>query len=209
MRCQLDHLVVACGDLDQGAAWIEKQLGVAPQPGGKHTLMGTHNRLLRLGARAYLELIAIDPEASAARRRWFDLDDPMVRKRAQERPFLLTWVAATTNIVEAVVQVPELGEVISASRNQLAWRITVPDDGRLRFSGVLPSVIEWQGDAHPCDSLEDRGSALIELRLSHPAATSILPMFRSLRIAGAVELRPGPIELVARMRTPRGDIELS
>jgi hypothetical protein len=209
MRSQLDHLVVACGDLDQGAAWIEKQLGVTPQPGGKHALMGTQNRLLRLGARVYLELIAIDPEASATRRRWFDLDDPIVRRRAQEKPFLLTWVAATANIVEAVVQVPELGEPIAASRNQFAWRITVPDDGRLRFSGVLPSVIEWQGEAHPCDLLEDRGGELIELRLSHPAATSILPMFRSLRIAGAVELRPGPIAMVARIRTPRGEVELS
>jgi hypothetical protein len=208
MRSQLDHLVVACGDLDQGAAWLEQQLGVEPQPGGKHTLMGTHNRLLRLGARAYLELIAIDPDGSASRPRWFDLDDPTVRRRAREQPFLLTWVAATTHIVEAVVQVPELGEVISASRNQLAWRITVPDDGRLQFSGVLPSVIEWEGESHACDLLQDRGCALIELRLSHPAATSILPMFRSLRIAGAVELRPGPIALTARVRTPRGETEL-
>jgi len=208
MRSQIDHLVVACGDLDQGAAWIAQQLGVTSQPGGKHTLMGTHNRLLRLGARAYLELIAIDPDASVSRRRWFDLDAPTVRRRAEEQPFLLTWVVATTNVVEAVVRVAELGEVISASRDQLAWRITVPDDGRLQFSGVLPSVIEWEGASHPCDSLEDRGCALIELRLSHPAATSILPMFRSLRITGAVELRPGPIALTARIRTPAGETEL-
>lgn len=209
MRSQPDHLVVACGDLDQGAAWITRELGAEVQPGGKHSLMGTHNRLLRLGARTYLELLAIDPEATASRPRWFGFDDPDVQRRARERPFLLTWVAATTSIVEAAVQVPELGEVIRATRNQFAWRITVPADGRLNFSGVLPTLIEWEGDAHPCDVLEDRDCELVELRLSHPAATSIVPMFRALRIAGAVDLRPGPIELKARIRTPRGDIELS
>lgn len=208
MRSGIDHLVVVCADLDQGAAWVEARLGVQPQPGGKHALMGTHNRLLRLGQRCYLELIALDPDATALRRRWFDLDDPVVQRRARERPFLLTWVAATGSIVEAAVQVPELGEIIAAARNQLTWRITVRDDGRLNFSGVLPAVIEWDGDAHPCDMLEDRGCELLELRLSHPAATSIVPMFRSLRLAGAIELRPGPIELAARIRTPRGEVVL-
>jgi hypothetical protein len=209
MRSRIDHLIVACADLDQGEAWLHGQLGVKPQPGGQHASMGTHNRLLKLGESAYLELIAIDPDAPPpARVRWFDLDSDLVQRRARERPFLLTWVAATTSIVEAVVQVPELGEVLSAERNQFAWRITVPDDGRLQFSGVLPSVIEWQGDAHPCDVLEDRGCELVELRLSHPAATSIVPMFRSLRVSGAVDLRPGPIELVVRIRTPLAEIEL-
>ena len=68
LRCEIDHLIVACGDLGQGAAWLEARLGEAPQLGGKHALMGTHNMLLRLGARIYLELIAIDPDAPAPQR---------------------------------------------------------------------------------------------------------------------------------------------
>jgi len=209
MRSQIDHLVVACGDLDQGSDWVKRQFDVEPLSGGRHALMGTHNRLLKLGPRTYLELIAIDPDATATRVRWFDLDNPAVQRRAREQPFLLTWVASTTSIVEAVVQVPELGEVIAASRDQLAWRITVPADGRLQFSGVLPAVIEWEGEAHPCDAMQESGCELAELNLSHPAATSVVPMFRSLRLAGAVELRPGPIRLTARIRSPRGEIELS
>ena len=48
----LDHLVVACRSLDAGRAWCEATFGVAPQPGGRHALMGTHNLLLvaRVGA---------------------------------------------------------------------------------------------------------------------------------------------------------------
>ena len=43
-----DHLVVAARTLEEGAAWVEARLGVAPVPGGKHPTMGTHNRLLRI-----------------------------------------------------------------------------------------------------------------------------------------------------------------
>jgi len=209
MRAEIDHLVVACADLVQGADWLSDQLGVELARGGKHARMGTHNRLLKLGARRYLELIAIDPDAPPpTRTRWFDLDRAAVQQRARKQPFLLTWVAVTTDLVEAVIQVPELGEVIDLSRNQFAWRITVPDDGRLNFSGVLPTLIQWDGEAHPGDALEDQGCELIELRLSHPAATSIVPMFRALRLAGPIDLRPGPIGLAARLRTPGGEVEL-
>lgn len=209
MRCEVDHLVVACADLDQGAAWVRELLGVDVQPGGKHVAMGTHNRLLKLGPRTYLELIAIDPAAPAPLRpRWFGLDSDVVRERAMNTPFLLTWVASTTSVVDAVIQVPALGEVVAAARSQFSWRITVPDDGRLQFAGTLPTVIEWQGDAHPCDVLEDRGCELLQLKLAHPAATSIVPLYRALRLAGPIALVPGPIELAARIRSPRGEVQL-
>ena len=45
---ELDHLVVAARTLEEGAAWVEAKLGVPMAGGGKHDLMGTHNRLLRL-----------------------------------------------------------------------------------------------------------------------------------------------------------------
>ena len=65
--CALDHLVVLCASLADGEAWCQATLGLAPGPGGRHALMGTHNRLLLLAgegmAPAYLELIAIDPDA--------------------------------------------------------------------------------------------------------------------------------------------------
>jgi hypothetical protein len=62
---RFDHLVVAAASLASGAAWLERRLGVPLQPGGQHSAMGTHNRLLRLGADSYLELIAIDPSLPA------------------------------------------------------------------------------------------------------------------------------------------------
>lgn len=57
-----DHLVVAATTLADGIEYVADITGVAPQPGGRHVAMGTHNALLRLGERFYLEIIAIDPE---------------------------------------------------------------------------------------------------------------------------------------------------
>jgi hypothetical protein len=210
MRCELDHLVVACEDLEQGAAWLAERLGVEPQAGGKHPLMGTHNRLLRLGAGGYLELIAIDPEAPApARPRWFELDTPAVQARVAAAPVLLTWAVRTDSIVEAVTHVPQLGQVLAATRGPYAWRITVPEDGSLQFGGLLPTVIQWDGDAHPSQALEDRGCELLELALAHPMAAGLMPMFRALRVAGRVDLKAGPKAIAAKIRTPRGDVVLA
>jgi hypothetical protein len=208
MRSEIDHLVVVCADLDQGSAWAQDRLGVAPVAGGKHATMGTHNRLLKLGPRMYLELIAVDPDAPApARPRWFDLDNAEIQARAAQAPFLLTWVAATTDIFDAVLRVPALGEVTPFTRNAYAWKFTLPEDGRLNFGGVLPAVIEWSSD-HPAAALPDSGCELLGLDLVHPAASGIVPLFRALKLMGPVDLKAGPRALTARLLTPRGEIAL-
>ena len=94
----VDHLVVAARSLAEGVAWCEAALGVAPDPGGEHGWMGTHNRLLNIASaqfpRAYLEIIAINPLARAPDRiRWFDLDQPALQQAIAAGPALIHWVA--------------------------------------------------------------------------------------------------------------------
>ena len=98
MSWEVDHLVIGAATLEQGAAWCEATLGVAPAPGGKHPLMSTHNRLLAIGSarfpRAYLEIIAIDPQAPPPGRPcWFDLDQPGMQRALAEQPMLIHWAA--------------------------------------------------------------------------------------------------------------------
>ena len=67
MRLALDHLVVAAASLDDGVRWCEATFGITAGPGGRHALMGTHNRLFSIAGPdfpdAYFEIIAIDPGA--------------------------------------------------------------------------------------------------------------------------------------------------
>lgn len=207
--CRIDHLVLACADLASGAAHVRARLGVEVQPGGRHLLMGTHNAVLKLGLRTYLELIAIDPEGTAQRPRWFGLDTPAVRARMANGPFLLTWVAACGDVAAAAALDPGFGEVIAASRGAFSWRITVPADGSLNRDGVVPTLIQWNGDAHPCDGLEDRGCALHELELWHPDAPHIGPLLAALQLQGPVVLRAEAPAIVARIATPRGVVTLN
>jgi hypothetical protein len=179
----LDHLVVAARTLDEGAAWVSSVMGVAMVPGGKHPLMGTYNRLLGLGGRRYLEVIAIDPEAPPpGRPRWFALDDPAMRERLAKGPALIHWAERTDDIEAALRTYPERVEILDASRGDLAWRITVPRDGRLPGGGTLPTLIQWKGP-HPGDRLPPSGCELVELRtegslratFSTPAGPRSLP----------------------------------
>jgi hypothetical protein len=214
-RSELDHLVIGCANLEAGAGWVAEKLGVAPVTGGRHLAMGTHNALLKLGPRAYLEVIAIDPDGSApSRPRWFSLDEPEMRARLAQSPALITWVLRTESLANACARVPDLGEILPMSRNDFRWKIAVPESGALPWGGVLPAAIEWlPGDdglvRHPCDALPDSGCELVGLQLSHPAAvlgtSGIVALFRELKVMGPVDLKPGPRALQATIRTPAGE----
>ena len=217
-RSELDHLVVASANLDEGVDWVERRLGVRPQPGGQHVAMGTHNALLKLGQRTYLEVIAINPDgAPPARPRWFALDEPAMRSRLESGPALVTWVLRCESLANACARVPDLGEILSMSRGDFRWKIAVPDDGSLPWGGVLPAAIQWdagpEGEAlHPCDRLPDGGCELESLQLAHPAAVlgtaGLVAMFRELRVVGPIDLKPGPVQISARIRGPAGVVEL-
>lgn len=150
-----DHIAIAARTLDEGAAWLAERLGVAPQPGGKHPLMGTHNMLLSLGPAEYLELIAIDPDAPAPDRpRWFGLD------RLTGPPRLAGWVMR-----QSPLAAPPGIRVSTASRGDLRWRITLPDSGQMPHDGAEPMRIDWGDGAHPADLLPDYGLRLARLTL--------------------------------------------
>lgn len=63
----IDHLVIAVPDLDAAADELTGALGVAFTAGGSHPGAGSANRIAFLGE-PYLELIAVDDEATARER---------------------------------------------------------------------------------------------------------------------------------------------
>jgi hypothetical protein len=173
----LDHLVVACRSLDAGRVWCEATLGVAPQPGGRHALMGTHNLLLSLSSErylnAYLELIAIDPEAPApAQPRWFDLDDASLQAAIATTPRLVHWVARSDDVEATVAALRAIdadpGRIVAAERmtprGLLRWRITLPGAGRRPSAGAMPLWIQWASE-HPAHSLPASGVAIESLEV--------------------------------------------
>ena len=216
MAIALDHLVVAAQTLEAGVAWCEATLGIVPGPGGRHPLMGTHNRLLNIATpafpRAFLEIIAIDPQASApGRPRWFDLDDAALHASLERAPAVVHWVARCDDIDAEVAALARLGiergRVIEATRDtpggRLSWRISVRDDGARLFGGALPTLIEW-GGVHPVDTMPASGATLEALTLRSPDAA---PLREALNALGSpVRIETEAPALTARLNTPRGAV---
>ena len=219
----LDHLVIMAASLAEGVAWCEATLGVTPGPGGEHPLMGTHNRLLRIATpdfpNAYLEIIAINPVANKDQRtmgkRWFDMENPDLGAAvARDGPQLIHWVARVPDVRAAVATLAaqgiHRGEVIQASRatpgGLLQWQITVRPDGQRLFGGCLPTLIQW-GDTHPAASMPDSGVALQSLSLPHPDAATLAAACDGLGLTQC-RVTTGPARLSARLKTPKGLIEL-
>ena len=61
---QIDHLVIGVAELDAGVRQFEELTGIRPAFGGEHPDLGTHNALISLGDRTYLELLAPRPGAN-------------------------------------------------------------------------------------------------------------------------------------------------
>jgi len=195
----LDHLVVSAAQLEVGAAWIGDLFGVPTEPGGRHPLMATHNRLLRLGRGEYLEIIAAEPDQPAPPHpRWFRLD------RFQGAPRLSNWVVRVADLDAAIVAAPPgVGRATDLARGDFRWRMAVPDDGCLPFHEVFPGLIQWQGGLHPADRLPDRGCRLVCLTVSHPEAGALS---RALPLADPrISVVAGPPGLSARIATPGGE----
>ncbi len=207
----LDHLVVAARSLEEGAAWVQARLGVPMGPGGKHAVMGTHNRLLSLGRGRFLEVIAVDPEAPPpSRPRWFSLDAPETLERLEQGPALIHWVVRADDIERAIEAIaPDPPQILSLARGAYRWRIGVPASGSLARDGIVPTVIQWQG-AHPSEALGESGCRLERLLLRHREAAHTLGALRDAGLAATdpVEASPQGAGLAARLRTPRGIVDL-
>ena len=198
-RSHIDHLVVTAASLEEGVEYVRRELGVTPQSGGEHARMGTHNRLLKLGEKLYLEVIAANPGAPApGRPRWFQLDEP----ESVGAPRLAAWVARC-DFIHALAPA-SLGKIETMSRGSFRWLITTPEDGQLPLQGIAPALIQWLSDSHPADTLEDPGCSLVRFEGFHPRPESVTGVLSTIGFEGEFPVSPGEPALVALIRTPHG-----
>lgn len=210
MRLALDHLVIAARTLDDGVDWCDATLGLRPVAGGQHLFMGTHNRVFDVSSarfpRSYVEIIAVDPSLPApAHPRWFDLDDGALQRQLARGPQPVHWVARVeggdmgTARAAMLTHGIDCGEVISAERGTLRWRITVRADGHRALAGAAPALIDW-ADGHPTDALPASAVRLEALHVGAPVLSEWLP--------AAIRCDAEP-PLIAVLATPRGTVTLT
>jgi hypothetical protein len=195
----LDHIAVAGKTLQDAVAWAEEALGVPFQPGGRHDLFGTHNRLLGMADGLYAEAIAIDPDAPDPRRpRWFGLD------HLSGPPRLTNWICATHDLDEIRHHLPDAGPTVALSRGDLRWKMAVPEDGLLPFDNLHPALICWTSPVHPSAMLARSGCRLRRLVVSHPQSDVLAGLVRPLLKDDRVVFEAGGPSLLAEIETPHG-----
>ena len=205
-KLSLDHLAVTGSTLEEAASYVEDVLGVRMEEGGHHDLFGTHNNLLSLGDRIYLECISIDPNAPKPNtQRWFDLDT------FSGPPRLSNWVCSCHNIDNSIHNFNfQIGKIVEVTRGLLSWRITVPESGSLPFNSMFPAFIQWNSTKfHPSKTLRDVGCFLRRLIVNHPEADRLAALLSNLSDdVVKFEVRADP-SLIAEIQTPFGRKELS
>ena len=128
--------------------------------------MGTHNALLKLGARVYLEIIAIDPEGAKPRA------PALVRSRRSalqselaERPRLIHWVARTDDI-DARRGARARSRSVRCTRCRaatIAGASRFPTTAVAPARGIVPTLIQWDVPFHPADKLPASNVSLVQL----------------------------------------------
>jgi hypothetical protein len=95
MPMRIDHVIYATRDLDAAAARLEANHGLVAKGGGRHTGIGTENRIVPLGA-GYLELIAVVDYAEAERSA---LGHALAERIDGRGEGLMGWVVAVEDVV--------------------------------------------------------------------------------------------------------------
>ena len=196
----IDHLIYRAPDLAGAVAEVEERFGVRAQAGGRHVGRGTHNALLALGPRTYLEIIAPDPGQPP----------PAVPRRSGAdragRGRLAGWALPCADIDAAVAAARrrgyDPGEVVGMQRATptgavLRWRLTLTATP----GSLVPFLISWGDTEHPARSAP-RGLLLESFHLEHPDPASLAPVLDAL--GADAEIRPAAAPaLVAHLRGPK------
>jgi hypothetical protein len=197
----LDHIMLACNDLDHGITIVEEHLGVHAAYGGVHPGRGTRNALLALGETRYLEIIAPDPaqknlEAWAAKQ--------IKSMKALANPRIIGW-AARTNDIEGIAERlresgikfygPRAGSRARPDGRTLNWKTLALEDDRV---GLLPFFIQWGADTvHPSKDAPP-GCRLEHFAVVGPDVAELSKSLRTMGVDSPVEHADKP-QLRARI----------
>jgi len=199
---QIDHLMWACANLEQGCAYLAKLTGVTPIFSGRHPGLGTANALLKLGSRCYLEVIAPDPTQPL-------VNNFGARLMTLKTSGLLSWALNTQDLEGLRSGLKQAG--FTTSRVQATSRES-PQGESLHWQllfvtnlALAPFFIDWLDCLHPAIDAPF-GCRLQALELASPTAAELSKLCG--QVPGLV-INEGPlVSQRARLDTPRGEVWL-
>lgn len=206
-RLSPDHFLLGCSSLETGINFIKDMTGVEAKIGGKHPNVGTHNALISLGGKSYLEIIAPDPGASS-------LVPAYVFLKELHTPSLFLWAAGTDDMDGLLKRIEKGGYPNSGINPGSRQR---PDGSVLKWralsietpvsDGVVPFFIEWdKSSVHPsADS--PKGCTIALFEIEYPDPEKLKAVFDQLSIE--VPVKAGTkSKLHLNIKSPKGIVSL-
>ncbi len=210
---ELDHLVFACRDVDEGSRIIFDLTGATAVVGGAHVGRGTHNTLLTFDDRTYFEIIGIDPtQPEPPHPRGFGIDE-------LDKPKLVGYAIHPTgdetldDLAGAIRDAGlDPGTKLAMSRQKpdgelLEWELSTGGDTAHGLDGAVPFMIDWLGRPSPAASLPSMGQ-LVGLSVQHPDIR-VRDALASLDLGDSVTFSQGPAQLRATIETATGTVVIS
>lgn len=213
MTACLDHIVMVAADLESASCWFVAQTGVEPVYGGVHSGGATHNVLVSLGGRCYLEILAPAQQGAAHDDEWARL------ARAATKPSLLTYCLRVPHPLAEVARVAQThgwknAQVIEGGRvrpdgTSLHWQLCAPRAGS--FGLAFPFFIDWLDSSHPADSLAaahaGQGLSLESFSVGHARSAELAQVLAGLGCS--IDVRcAATTGFVLTLATPRGRVVL-
>ena len=167
---KLDHIVLGSFTLEEGTEFLENILQAKLSDIGYHKDMGTHNRVIRISEKVYIEVVAIDPKRKNLNNRiWFNLDNSNLQSKLKISPQIIGYVIENNDRNINKYYDP----FFEASRDSYKWQFAMPTfknnilDSEIIEAGIIPSLISWKSDK-PVYQMKKNQFELIslEIRLS-------------------------------------------
>ena len=167
---KLDHIVLGSFTLEEGTEFLENILQAKLSDIGYHKDMGTHNRVIRISEKVYIEVVAIDPKRkNLNNRKWFNLDNSNLQSKLKISPQIIGYVIENKDRNINKYYDP----FFEASRDSYKWQFAMPTfknnilDSEIIEAGIIPSLISWKSDK-PVYQMKKNQFELIslEIRLS-------------------------------------------
>jgi hypothetical protein len=163
----LDHIVFGSFNLDEGTKFVENILQAKLSEIGYHKDIGTHNRVIRISEKVYLELISIDPKTNKLNnRKWFNLDNSKLQSKLKKSPQVIGYVIENDDMNITKYYDP----FFESSRNIYKWQFAMPTfnnnilDSEIIEAGMIPSLISWKSDK-PVYQMKKNQFELISLEI--------------------------------------------
>ena len=163
----LDHIVFGSFTLDEGTKFVENILQAKLSEIGYHKDIGTHNRVIRISEKVYLEVIAIDPKTSKLNnRKWFNLDNSKLQSKLKKSPQVIGYVIENDDVSITKYYDP----FFESSRDIYKWKFAMPTfknnilDSEIIEAGMIPSLISWKSDK-PVYQMKKNQFELISLEI--------------------------------------------